>query len=311
MSRLLVLVALLCLATPAAAQTRLVIVSGLGGQPQYTRQFSELSVALAEAATRRAGLPDSSVTWLGEGTNPAKWFRGPSTRANIEATLRALAGRPGNDAVVVVLIGHGSGEGAATRISLPGPDLAASDFARLLGAFGSRRVAFVNLSSGSGDMLGVLAAPNRVVLTATKSAFERNETQFGRFFVDAFARDGADTDKDGRVSLFEAFTYAEAEVKRFYETEGRLATEHPQIAHADDLARRFFLTPGPSERIAGDPRLGALYAKRDSLEEQVRTLRGRKDAMAAATYERELEALLVSLAETTAEIRKAEGGQSR
>ena len=58
--------------------------------------------------------------------------------------------------------------------------------------------------------------------------------------MDAFAKDGADTDKDGRVSLLEAYTYAQAEVKRFYEVDGRLATEHSQIADNDQLARRFF-----------------------------------------------------------------------
>ena len=301
--------ALLLVANAALqAQTNLLIVSGLGGQPGYTRQFAELSVALADAARDRAALPESTITWLGEGSSTSKWFRGQSTRVNVEAALQRLAARPATEQTVVVLIGHGSGEGTATRISLPGADLTAADFARLLDRFGTRQVAFVNLTSGSGDMLRVLAAPRRVVLTATKSAFERNETQFARHFVDAFAKDGADTDKDDRVSLFEAFTYAQQEVKRFYETEGRLATEHAQIADQDELSRRFFLAPGAAARSSGDPRLAALHARKDSLEEQVRRLRNRKEAMAADAYERELERLLVSLAETTQEIRQREKG---
>ena len=103
-----------------------------------------------------------------------------------------------------MLIGHGSGEGEDTKISIPGPDLSAHDFSVLLGKFATQRVAFVNLTSASGDMLPILSAQNRVVITATKSSFERNESKFAQFFVDALTKDGADTDKDGRVSLLEA-----------------------------------------------------------------------------------------------------------
>ena len=81
-------------------------------------------------------------------------------------------------------------------------------------------------------MLPVISGPNRVVITATKSAFERNESQFARFFVDALAKDVADVDKDGRVSLLEAFRYATVETKRVYENATKLQTEHAQF---DDM----------------------------------------------------------------------------
>lgn len=303
----------------SAAQTTLVIVSGLGGESRYTRAFGTLSAALAQAAKDRGGLPDSAIAWFGE-ANPgaSPWYRGTSRRENIERGLDALAARPGGaDPLVLVLIGHGSGEGSETRISLPGADLSAADFARLLARFGQRRVAFINLASGSGDMLPVLAAPGRVILTATKSAFERNESQFGRFFVDAFSRDGADADKDGRTSLLEAFRYADAETKRFYEDQGRLATEHAQLADEGQLARRLFLaadgamrggaSPAPA-RVSNDPRLTALYAERATLDEQIRALKQRKATLAPDDYERGLEDLLLSLARKAREIRRLEAG---
>jgi hypothetical protein len=156
-------------------------------------------------------------------------------------------------------------------------------------------------------MARLLASPGRIVLTATKSAFERNEARFGRYFVDAFAKDGADVDKDSRVSLQEAFRYAEAEVKRFYENEGRLATEHAVLADAGGMAPRFFLSPGAAARAGGDPRLTALHARKDTLDDQVRGLRSRKEGMTADAYDRELERLLVALAEVSQEIRAREG----
>ena len=296
------------LAAVVSAQTQLVIISGIGGDPRYTRQFGELSASLAQAANARARLPDTTIVWLGDTSSSRnKWFRGTSTRENVERTLSRLAARPGTDPVIVVLVGHGSGEGAETRISLPGPDVTAADFARMLDRFGDRRVAFVNLTSASGDMLPVLASRTRVVVTATKSSFQRNETQFGRYFVDAFAKDGADTDKDARISLLEAFRYAEAETKRYYETDNKLPTETSQIADAGQLAARFFLTGGGAGAAASG-RLATLYGERNVLDERIQALKKRKPAMTSDAYDSELETILLELARTSREIRTLERG---
>jgi hypothetical protein len=305
-----VVLALVLGAPTGRAQTQLVIVSGIGGDPKYTQTFAQLSTALAQAAHERTGLSDSAIVWLGEATAPrSRWYRGTSTRDNIERVLSRLAERPdAGEQLVLVLIGHGSGEGPETRLSLPGADLTARDFAVILSRFGNRRVAFINLTSASGDMLPVVAAPNRVVMTATKSAFERNESQFARFFVDALSRDGADTDKDNRVSLLEAFKYAESETKRFYESDGRLATEHAQIADGGELARRFFLTGGATAKSGASSRLNALYAERFALDEQIQTLKSRKAALTADAYDAELERLLLALAEKAREIKQLERG---
>jgi hypothetical protein len=317
----------------AAAQTHLVIVSGLGGEKKYVESFATMAQTLADAANKRLGLPDSEILWFGEDSLSKKpFFKGQSTRANVERALHDLAARskPG-DQVVLVLIGHGSGEGENTKISIPGPDLSAADFSRLLGAFAAQRVAFVNLTSASGDMLPILSAPNRVVITATKSAFERNESQFARFFVDAFAKDVADSDKDGRISLLEAFRYAATETKRVYETDMRLQTEHAQlddigakagVADPDGrtsqglLARRFFLDAGTGSSAGGarlastDPQIAALYKDKYAIEEQIDQLRTKKASMSADAYDDALEALLVQLARKAKTIRELEGRKS-
>jgi hypothetical protein len=302
-------VALLALcAIPALSQTQLVIVSGIGGDPRYTRQFGELSAALAQAAHEKARVPDTTIVWLGDTSSSRnRWFRGASSRENIERTLSRLAARPGNDPLVLVLVGHGSGEGAESRISLPGLDVTAADFARMLERFGTRRVAFVNLTSASGDMLPVLASPTRVVITATKSSFQRNESQFGRFFVDAFAKEGADTDKDARISLLEAFRYAEAETKRFYETDNKLSTETSQIADAGQLAARFFLGAAGAGSMASG-RLATLYGERTALDGRIEALKRRKSGMTTDAYYAELETILLELARKSREIRTLERG---
>jgi hypothetical protein len=317
-----------CVPAVVSAQTHLVIISGLGGEKKYSESFNQLSSSLADVAAKRFGIPDGEIIWLGEDSVSTRpHYRGQSTKVNIERALTQLASRVGpGDQVAIVILGHGSGEGPDTKISIPGPDLSARDFAQLLGHFTTQKVAFINMTSASGDMLPVLSAPNRVIVTATKSSFERNESHFAQFFVDALTKDVADTDKDGRVSLLEAFRYATAETKRIYETDTRLQTEHAQL---DDmgaksgvpdpdgrtgegvLARRFFLDGAFATRAgANDPQLSALYKDKFALEDQIDSLRTKKTAMTADAYDDALENLLVQLARKAKSIREIEGRKS-
>ncbi len=325
MTALMGMCALVVARAPLQAQTHLVIISGLGGEKKYSDSFATLSSTLAEAASKRFGIPDAEIVWLGEDSvSKRPHYAGQSTKANVERVVGQLATRAGpGDQVAFVLIGHGSGEGENSKISLPGPDLSARDFAQLLARFPTQKVAFINMTSASGDMLPVLAAPNRVIVTATKSSFERNESRFAQFFIDALTKDVADTDKDGRISLLEAFRYAVVETKRVYESDTRLQTEHAQlddtgaktgVAEPDGrtgqgvLARRFFLDGAFASRAgANDPQLAALYKDKFAIEEQIEQLRARKASMTADAYDDALENLFVQLARKARSIREIEG----
>jgi hypothetical protein len=277
-------------------------------------------------------MSDSDVVYLAEEGGKDPRIAGVSTKQNVEAALTRFAQRAGaGDQVVVVLIGHGSGSEADSKISLPGPDMSARDFARDLAAFKTQPIAFVDLTSASGDMLPILSAPNRVIITATKSSFERNESVFAKYFVAALTTDGADVDKDGRVSLLEAYRYAVTETKRYYDDQSRLQTEHAQldddgdkkgtaepdmrVAAADSdgaLARRTFLGGGAGATLASavganDPRLAALYKERFAIEARLDDLKKRKSTLSADAYDDALENLLVELALKAREIRALEG----
>jgi hypothetical protein len=307
------------------AQTRLLVISGLSGEPKYVASFHAWSASLVDAARSRYGVPDSSIVWLAEdpGKAPGR-ITGRSTKENVERTLEGLATRMrAGEQLVVVLVGHGSTQGDGVRLTLPGPDLSAADLSRALAKHGSRRIAVIVAASSSGDFVPALSGPGRVIITATKSGFERNESIFGEHFVAALAGEGADADKDGRVSLLEAFTYATREVRRIYEQENRLLTEHAILDDNGDrsgsaepgarggdggLARSFFLTGAASAAAASsDPRATALRKEKEELESKIEALKGRKAAMDAKAYEAELERLLVDLAATTRALRALEG----
>lgn len=311
-----------------AQATHLLVVSGLGGEPQYSAQFRSLAFSLVDAARKRYAMPDSEVVYLAEEGAKDPRIAGVSTKVNVEAALARFAKRSGpGDQMVIVLIGHGSGSAEDSKISLPGPDMSARDFARDLAAFATQQVGFVDLTSASGDMLPLLSAPNRVVITATKSSFERNESVFAKYFIAALTTDGADVDKDGRVSLLEAFRYAVTETKRYYDDQGRLQTEHAQLDDNGDksgtaepdlrvaaggdgaVARRIFLGGGVYASVAGanDPRLAALYKDRFALEGRIEELKKRKATLSADAYDDALENLLVELAMKSKAIRAMEG----
>lgn len=293
-------------ASPIAAQrTHLLLVTGLGGEPQYSETFTKQGAALYDAARTQWRVADSSLTWLAE--DPARDPRRIAGRANKESVgvaFLALSRRVGpGDVVVVVLIGHGSGEGPGSRVNLPGADPTAAEYASWVSGFARQTVVFVVGASASGDFATVLKGPGRVVLTATRTSFERNESLFAGHFVRGIASNDVDADKDGRTTVMESFTFAVREVAKTYETERRMLTEHAVVSDSVLAARTVYAAAVSS----GDLRVVALVAERKALEEEFEKLRARKAGMPEADYARELERLLVAIAEKSAEIRAVGG----
>jgi hypothetical protein len=315
------LAAVFLLAASLPAQpprTTLVVVAGVGGEPRFTQQFRAMAQSMVRAAATRFALPDSQV-WAF--TEDSTFGRGRSTKAAVEGALTRLvaSGREG-DRLVIVLFGHGNAQADVTRFNLPGPDMTVDDFARLLKAYPGT-LAFVNTGSASGEYVKALSGPRRIVVTATKSAREQNETYFPAFFVKALTESAGDADKDGRVSLLEAFTYARQEVERKFELANQLASEHPLLDDDGDgvgrgdaseraadgkLARSFFLEPLGGAAVANDPRAARLIEERRVLEARIDSLRAGRAAMSEAAYQKALEPLMVELAEKTRALRALE-----
>ena len=138
------------------------------------------------AAEKKLGLDPAHIVSLGEKRSD----RGRACRRRSrDGGSRAAPG----DLVFILLIGHGSFQQGESRFNLPGPDMTAADFVPLLDALAAQTVVFVNTASASGDFVKALAGKDRTIVTATKSAQERNETTFAQHFVDAFADRAART----------------------------------------------------------------------------------------------------------------------
>ena len=284
-----------------AQQTHLLVITGLPGDEEHAQKFQKWAAALIDTAKKKDAVPDANITLLAAQQ---------ATKAGVAQAFADLASRvKPADAVLVLLLGHGSFNGTQAAFNQPGPDLTVDEWATLLAKLPAQRVAFVNTSSSSGAFLPAVAAPGRVVITATKTGGERNETQFPEYFVAAFGDAAADRDRNGHVSLAEAFDYAKSKVVQAFQQKGLLLTEHAVMDDGGSgaLAAALFLGTGRAEGTLAvdlsDPAMKKLADEKDAIDQQLAGLRLKKNAMAEALYDAQLEKLLTDLALKTKAIR--------
>jgi len=312
---------------PLSQDAYLLVITGVEGDAQHGEMFHRWATGLIDVVMQKYGVPESRISYLAEKPDrDSRRISGRSTRENVERVFKEMAerARPDDD-VFIVLFGHGSFDGSESRFNLPGPDLTATDYAALLDRFRAK-VVFVNTSSSSGGFVPALSGPRRTIITATRTGGERNETRFPEFFVEAFTSDAADVDKDGRVSMLEAFNDARGRVARAYEQAGLLLTEHallddngdqkgatepgPATSQGKRAAFQFFGFPVESRPASGaaatDPVLRGLYAEREDLQRRLDALRQAKETTDPARYEQELEKLLTEMAVKSRAIRERE-----
>ena len=299
---------LLLLSLQSAPATHVLLVTGVGGEPRFSGAFVQEGAALYQALTGQYGIATSHITWLAENQPQGRsLISGRSTGEAVRAALARLATAVGpDDQVLIIFIGHGS-DTEAPKINLPGPDLTAHDLNGLLARFTNQLVAMVFASSASGGMIEELQGGRRLIITATRTGLERNETVFGKAFVAAMSGAAADRDKDGRLSLAEAFAYTTAEVERAYSSDNRLQTEHARVSDST-LAASFVLVPAavaaaqPTDSVSV-----ALLARKGDLERQIEALRARRSSLSPAGYESALETLVLELARVNQQLRARAG----
>lgn len=278
------LIALLALAAAVQAADFRLAVAGLGGEPDYEARFA----ALAAEHAKLAG---------GEALSGAQ-----ATKAALKSALERYAAQAGaEDTLELLLIGHGTFDGLVYKFNLPGPDVTAEELSGWLDKVKSRQVVVV-ATSCSGAAATALKSPRRTVITATKSGTEKNAVVFSRYWLEALRDSAADTDKNEMVSAPEAFEYAKKKTASYYETQKRLATEHPLM---DDAGVRFALVRfGAVQKALNDPQKRLLLSRREELETAIEKLKLEKAAMPVQEYKQKLGALLLELARTQEAIDK-------
>lgn len=308
--RYLLPLVLLATASAASASTYFVTVAGLGGTPEYETQFTKWNTEL-DGLLRSNG-PGAIVETLAGAS---------ATKQGLQQLLARLANEVhSDDTFTLLLMGHGTFDGANYKFNLPGPDVTAADLAAMLNRIPAAEQLVVNMTSASGASMAALARKNRIVITATKSGNEKNATVFARYWIDALRDPAADADKNGTVSALEAFRYADSKTAAYFQMEKLLATEHPILSDTGkaagvpdpepengqgSLAAMFpVLRPHSETAQSANPAKGQLLIRKQQLEARIDRLKYQKAAMPEDAYKRQLTALLLDLARTQAEIDK-------
>jgi hypothetical protein len=302
------LLMLMCaLALPA--KTFYLTVAGLGGDPDYEQRFAGWAKDL-ENTEKSGGVEAKVITLYGPG----------ATKTQVKDAFRQIQdSATRDDALVFVLIGHGTWDGYDYKFNLPGDDITAFEISKLLDEFPGKELV-VNTTSASGASLNLMQKPDRVIITATKSGNEKNATVFARYWVEALRDPGADTDKNGVISALEAYHYAQQKTANFYNTQNRIPTEHsmlndtgkgegvrdpsPQNGEGRLAASFSLIRLGSEQQVANNPEKRTLLQRKQTLEEDIDKLKYRKAAMDSTEYRQELTKLLVELAKVQAEIDK-------
>jgi hypothetical protein len=292
----------------AQDRASVLIVVGASGSPDYAGQFSQWA-ELWQAAAAKAGAESILIGRSQEA--------GTTDRDRLHSTTLEKASS-GREPLWIILIGHGTFDGREAKFNLRGPDVSDSEFAQWLSP-SQRPIVVVNCASGSSPFINRLSGQNRIVVTATKSGYELNFARFGEFIAQSIGDERADLDKDGQVSLLEAFLMASSRVNEYYRNHSQLATEHALLDdNGDGLGTPADWFSGTrATRRAKDgasldgPRAHQLHLitsdrerrmpaelrhRRDQIELSVAALRNQKDKLGEDVYYRRLEDLMVELA---------------
>lgn len=293
----------------AASDITILVVVGAEGAEEYGEKFREAAVTWAKGA--ELGGARYEVIGMDPGRN--------DDREQLEKKIADLLEEEDTGPLWIVLIGHGTFDSRTAKFNVRGPDFTDVELAEWLKE-AQRPLAVINTTSSSAPFLKTLAGEDRIVITATKSAFEVFYARFGEFFAKAISGlEEADLDNDDQVSLLEAFLYSADQVARFYEMEGRLATEHALIDDTGDglgtrpdwfegvratrvakedatpdgeRAHQFVLVPNAIERRFSPEQ----RRERDSLERQLKDLVRRRQELGEEAFYDQVEPLLLQIA---------------
>ncbi len=226
----------------------------------------------------------------------------------------------------IVLIGHGTFDRSGAKFNLVGPDLTSAELGQWIKASQStgekqkQTWVIIDCASSSGPFVNGLSGSDRVIVTATKSGSEMNYSRFGDYLSQAISDPKSDLDHDRSVSVLEAFLAASALTSKFYDDEGRLASEQALLDDNGDgkgtpsvFYRGIRPVKAPAEGLQLDGRLanrmivssfGSLPTLSDEaqrriaeLESQLESLRRSKGEMTQRAYFQKIESLLLEIAD--------------
>lgn len=286
-----------CANNVAMAKSTGLVVTGIGGNADYAKQFAAQGQSVVNALRTVSDAPEDFVLLQAE----------QATRVAVLAQLEKLAQMQG-DTFFLIMLGHGTTDAEGWRFNLSGEDVTTEDLIGALADVDAATQLVLLGTSASGAVLDILSQPGRYVVTATKSAGELNAVRFPEYLAKAMESAVADTDRNEILTLAEAFRYANSQTQGYYEEQNLLASEHARLT-GDEPERLALARLGSLRSAIDDPEVAKLLDERLLLEDEFLALKSRKPNMQTAVYYETLEPLLVSIARLQQKIDAATGWQ--
>ena len=237
----IVILTVMLISTTAFAADHVLIIGGTAGEKSFYDAFWSATSRFHELLIDEYGYTQEQITFLFEdmgGSEASGIVDTESKREQVFAAFAELAEtvQP-SDRFLLFMLGHASRTGRGDlKFNLRGRDITEAEYVTLINAIPAERQILIFGFPYSGKLVPQLSKSGRIILTSS-SPNEGYSLQagFGNVFVDAFSAAANDTDRNGDISLLEAFLSLQARTKAFYAQEGTVQSEHP---HLDDNGDR-------------------------------------------------------------------------
>jgi hypothetical protein len=219
---------------------RALIICGLPGDADHRKLFAESLELLYAGLVKQHGFAAANLHLLwgdkptekdGDGVRASRTVASRETIAAAAGTLRKAL-KP-EDTLWVFVLGHAHYDGRYSWLNVEGNDIQQLEFGRLFEGLRCREQVFFMTTAASGFYSKPLAAPGRIVITATEPDLEVNETLFPHRLARAIGSPPhaaeLDRDGDGRHTLLDLYLLTARDTAQEYATGQLLATEHSLI----------------------------------------------------------------------------------
>ncbi len=207
--------------------THVWIFAGLPGDDEHHADFVKTLAALKATFTTQLGIPAERLT-LYYGPKDAG-YAGPANRENILAACQQISAITHQSPLAqhwIIFIGHAHAIKGGAQLNLPGPDLNSIDLAKAFSTCAPAAALTLYFThTASAPFLRPLAAPGRMIITATAPGNIENETEFPAALAEALEALGTDANKDGKIDVFEIFQATRERVLRRYNREKLIIRE--------------------------------------------------------------------------------------
>ena len=264
-----IVVSVMALSSGAFATDQVLLVGGLGGEPQYTQAFTSALTQIREELVQ-GGYDSKCIRTVMETPAGTKGSTEESTLVNLTKEFERLSKElTPADTFLLVMIGHGLSDYQEPRFNLPGPDLTAHVLRGFLDALPATDQRGILIFSCSGHFSEIMSAPTRTLLASTDGPRQIYAPVSAPYLIKALAKKTADGNADGKVSFTELFDFMSSEVKGHFQAAGSLATETPSLedngdgkvtVHAEGMdagdgarAATVFVLPAPSSKPEPKP----------------------------------------------------------